>query len=116
MTYAQFRELVSGSYGEINDILSSVLDRYSEDEEIDENDVYDAILDEVGEYFIYYSDAWDYLQDNAITDFEDAFYEWNTTDVCGIASYYLCEDARRYVGDEWSYYEDYEVEDEDAEI
>lgn len=48
----------------------------------------DLVNEKVNDYFIYYNDAYDYLQDNNITDFEDAFNN-GYTDICGIATYYL---------------------------
>ena len=48
----------------------------------------DLVNEKVNDYFIYYSDAWEYLQDNDITDFQYAF-KWGCTDICSIATYYL---------------------------
>ena len=120
MKYAQFRELVENADGEIHDILSIVLDNlrnsHLEWEEIDETEVYEEILDVVDGYFTYYSDAWDYLQVNGITDFSEAYDEWEATDVCVIATYYAYQDACDYVSQNWSEYEFYEDEEDEFNV
>ena len=69
-------------------ILDYVLDRFEEgQEDIDIDEVYDAIRDECDNYFIYYSDAWNYLEDNCITDFDEAISNCCTS-VCSIAYFY----------------------------
>ena len=74
------------------DILDNVLDRFDEDDKsIDLDDIYDAISDEVDNFFIYYDDAWSYLENNSITDFDDAIYA-GCTSVCSIAYYYAKEE------------------------
>ena len=97
MRYEDLKDAIcnamSSVSGEAEDVLQRVLDRYDEDDEnIDESDVYDYVYEEAGDYFIYYSDAFDYLQDNSITDYDDAICE-GCHDVCSIATYYLIEEV-----------------------
>ena len=74
---------------EASDVLQYVLDRWDEgDDDISECDVYDAVMEECDSYFIYYSDAWDYLRDNNITDFFDAVNN-GCDNICSIAYWYL---------------------------
>lgn len=65
--------------GEI-DLLECDIDDLALD---DEN-----IIDKINEHFVYYDDAWEYLQCSDITDFEEAF-DNGITDITGIATYYL---------------------------
>lgn len=55
----------------------------------------DLVNEKVNDYFIYYSDAWEYLQDNDITDFSDAF-DNGCTQVCEIATFYLMNEFWGY--------------------
>ena len=93
LTYEELKERIENAQMDVSsqasDVLGYVLDRYDEDDqEIDEDEVYDAISEDCDNYFIYYSDAWNYLEDNCITDFDDAVAE-GCTGVCSIAYYYL---------------------------
>lgn len=93
MLYEELKEAISNAQCSVSsvasDVLDNVLDRYEEDDEdIDEWDVWDAIDEEIDNYFIYYSDAWDYLQETCTTDFEEAIHEGHTG-ICGFACYYL---------------------------
>ena len=112
MKYAKLKELCESMCGEVGDICMYVLDRFDEDDEIDFDTFLECASEEIDSYFTYYDDAWSYLQDNQITDFKEAFYEWNATDVCGIACYYLYEQLSSDVGDYWDYYEEQEDEEE----
>ena len=93
LTYEELKERIENAQMDVSsqasDVLGYVLDRYDEDDDnIDEYDVEDAIMEECDEYFTYYDDAWEYLQENCITDFDDAVAE-GCTGVCSIAYYYL---------------------------
>ena len=116
MKYAELRRLCDESLAGISeDIIDNILSGMDEDEEFDIEDIECRIDEELDSYFTYYSDAWEYLQDNNITDFEDAFYEWNATGICSIACYYahgeVCSELEYY----WDEYEDTEGEDEEDE-
>lgn len=50
-------------------------------------------IDECDRELIYYSQAFNYLMDNNITDFEYAIKEFGATDVCGIAYAYLNDEV-----------------------
>lgn len=93
MLYEELKEAISNAQCSVSsvasDVLDNVLDRYDEDDEdIDEWDVWDAIDEEIDNYFIYYSDAWDYLQETGTTDFDEAIHE-GCTGICEFACYYL---------------------------
>lgn len=77
-------------------VLEAVVGNMYEDENIGEYDLEQRVYEEVSEYFIYYSDAWNYLMDEYISDFADAMRE-GCTDVCAIASYYLREAVIEYM-------------------
>ena len=66
-----------------------------ESQNIDE--LYELSWEEVDREFIYYSDAFNYLMDNNITDFEDAFKEFGATNVCGIAYYYCLNEVNQII-------------------
>lgn len=72
------------------DIVDAVLDNIGED--VDEYDLRDEVLNEIDSQFIYYDDAWNYLQEQDITDFTNAIREFGCTDLMGIASYYVLEE------------------------
>lgn len=77
---------------DLDDILSDInalRDRVDDIEYSEE--LTDALHEEMDRAFIYYSDAWDYLQERGITDFEDAFKN-GCTNICSIAYYYLSEE------------------------
>lgn len=95
MNIKDLRELLENSSlsAQAYDIIDAVLDYVDEDvHEADYYDLEEAIQQEIDSQFIYYSDAWDYLQDNNITDFTDAINEYGVTDLVGIASYYLMQE------------------------
>ena len=95
MDYEYLKEAIQSAQCDVSDVASSVLDyvldRFDGEEEIDEDDVYDAIREESDSYFIYYDDAYDYLRDNCITDFDEAIGD-GCTSVCSIAYYYLVQE------------------------
>ena len=98
MRYEELKDAITNAMisvsPEASDVLQYVLDRYDEDsEDIDESSVYDAISEECDSMFTYYSDAWDYLRDNGITDFDEAINECGCTNVCSIAWYYLRQEV-----------------------
>ena len=112
MRKVQLQKLIENELSGIAyDIGFQILDCLDDEDDIDESDFSDYVTQELDSYFTYYDDAWDYLQDNNITDFRDAMYEWNATDICAIAMYYayteICDEVS-------SYWEDYET-DEDPE-
>lgn len=55
----------------------------------------DKVIEAISDHFIYYSDAWEYLQNADQTDFEDAF-NYGATDVCAIATYYMLREYGVY--------------------
>lgn len=115
MKYSELRRLCDESLSGISEtIIDYVLCGLDEEEDIDYDieDIEERINEELDNYFTYYSDAWEYLQDNCITDFEDAFYEWNATDICSIACYYAHEEV---LSDLQSYWDEYEGSEEPEE-
>lgn len=98
----QYEEKIEGIKMEIeepDDIVSiEVIETRIDDLEYEidnlEIDV-DLVNEKVNDYFIYYSDAWEYLQDNDITDFSDAF-DNGCTQVCEIAAFYLSDEFWGY--------------------
>ena len=117
MKYAELKKLCEESLsGLAYDITDNILSGICEDEEIDQSDFESRLSEELDSYFTYYSDAWEYLEDNNITDFEDAFYEWNATDICSIACYYAYTEVLDEVNTYWDEYEDsLESEEEEPE-
>lgn len=97
------------------DIGFNILDRLEDDEDIDTSEFDDMLNEELDSWFTYYEDAWEYLQDNNITDFSDAIHEWGATDICAIAMYYAREEIWDCVNRYWDDYE-YEEDPEDYEV
>ena len=92
MTLKELREMSrDGMSDEAINVIDNVIDNY-EKEEDDEEDVYDNLWNECDEAFIYYSDAFRYLEDNNITDFSEAINEFGCKNVCSIACYYLMQE------------------------
>lgn len=56
---------------------------------------HDKVIDAISDYFIYYSDAFDYLQNQDITDFTEAI-EYGYKDICSIATFYLLKEGGYY--------------------
>ena len=71
---------------DLDDIDSEIYDL-----ELDSDKVIEAICD----HFIYYADAWEYLQSTGQTDFEDAF-NYGAMDICAIATYYMMREYGVY--------------------
>ena len=118
MKYASLKRLCEESLTGISEvIIDYVLGGLDEEENIDYDieDIEERINEELDNYFTYYSDAWEYLQDNNITDFEDAFYEWNATDICGIACYYAHEEVMSDLQYYWDEYEVLDIEEEEED-
>lgn len=95
------------------DIGFQILDRLKDGEEIDQWDFEDMVREELDSWFTYYDDAWDYLQDNCITDFSEAIQEWGATDICAIALYYAQEEINNEVNNYWDSYDTEPDEDEE---
>lgn len=77
------------SEDDFDDIDCELLDIEFEIENLTFDD--DVVIEKIDNYFVYYSDAWEYLSNNHITDFEEAM-EYGLTNVCAIATYYLNEE------------------------
>ena len=89
------------------DVLSDLIEYYTfKNRDEFENNVYEV----VGEAFIYYSSAFNYLQEEGITNFECAISEGFGYDVCSIASYYLEEEVFDKINEL-----DFDIEDEEEE-
>ena len=115
MKYSELRRLCDECLcGIAGDIVDNILSGMDEDEEINEWDMDDRISEEIDSYMTYYSDAWDYLQDNGITDFSDAIAN-GCEDVTSIACYYALEEVRDEVNNYWYDYEDTEEEPEEED-
>lgn len=85
------------------DVLSDLIHYYTfKNEEEFQEHIYEC----VGEKFIYYSDAFDYLQEQNITSFKEAFNEGFGENVCTIATYYLEEEVWDFI----NHYIDFDVE------
>ena len=117
MKKATLLRMIEGNLtGTAYDIAYAVADNYEDDKDISEDDFYDDLIYEVDSYFTYYSDVWDYLQDNGITDFSEAIDEWQVTDICGFACYSVEQEIRDTLSSEWDSYEsEEELEDEEDE-
>lgn len=113
MLYNRVKRMINESVdSEFVDVFENALEHFDQDEDVDEYDYEDAIRDECDSWFIYYQDAWDYLQDNNITDFDEAIDEWGAKDVCAIACYYFVEACMRELSEYW---DEYAYSDEDPE-
>ena len=81
-------------------IIDSVLDYVDEYDDIDELD--EEIRHEIDNSIIYYCDAWNYLQENQITDFYEAINEFGLTGVTSIACYYIMDEIQKeYLYEIW---------------
>lgn len=105
MLYEYVKRMIDESITDNIDIFENALKHFSEGDDITQEDFEDALREECDYMFTYYSDAWDYLIENNITDFEDAMYEWNATGVCSIACYYLTQSVFEELGGNWDEYE-----------
>lgn len=56
----------------------------------------DLVIEKINDHFIYYDDAWDYLKNQDIVDFEEAIALGGFHNICGIATYYLMEEYWGY--------------------
>lgn len=72
------------------DIIKEFIDEYMNDPEADGDSF---VRDTVGNYLMYTSECWNYLQDNDITDFEAAIGEGFPANIYSIAAYYLEEEC-----------------------
>lgn len=79
-------DLTPTAYDIVDNVLCEIGD------EVDEYDLRDEVMNEIDSQFIYYDDAWNYLQEQNITDFTDAINEFGCTDLMGIATYYLLQE------------------------
>ena len=105
------------------DAISDIIEYYNFD---NEDEFTDHIYEEIGEAFIYYADAYEYLQSENITDFKDALNSGFGENVCSIASYYLEEEISSFIYDymdlsiidKWAEirpYLDYELQDDETQ-
>lgn len=78
---------------ELDEIESDLDDLIYEIDNITLDD--DKVIELLSDYFMYYSDAFDYLQNNDITDFDEAI-EMGNRDICSIATYYLLREGGYY--------------------
>lgn len=94
-----------GYSDEARSIIDNIIvNSFSIDEEKAEFDFENLIFGEIDSSMIYYSDAWSYLQDNNITDFEDAIKEYEAYNITSIACYYLQQEVYELLNDmevEW---------------
>ena len=91
-------------YNALDDIINYY--DFNNEDEFTEN-----IYDEVGEAFIYYADAFDYIREQWITDFQDAFNEGFGENVCTIATYYLEQEIWDFVNEHL----DFDIEEDEEE-
>ncbi len=83
-----------------NEILLEILEMFDDDEDLSKDDLIsatDEFLYSDYETFelVYYYEAFEYLQDQNITDFEEAIKFGNCTDIVDIANYYKYENDRK---------------------
>ena len=76
------------------DVISDVINYYDFETE---DEFRESIYEATGEAFIYYADAWDYLRNNNIISFQEAFNEGFGENVCSIATYYLEEEIHDFL-------------------
>lgn len=113
----QFREMLKHAERELSPdayyALECIFDTLTEEtDEISEDEITEELYSYID--FTCYSDAWDYLRDNQITDFSDAIQEFGATDVCSIACYYCEQEINAYIYENFDWFEDisnYEPED-----
>lgn len=108
-----YRLIEDNLWGELYDIAYAIAEDFADDADIEESDFIDNLLYEIDNHFIYYADAWEYLQDNGITDFSEAIDEFNATNVCSIAGYYAYQEIVNSISPEWDSYESDEKAIED---
>ncbi len=117
MRKSTFKRLLEDYSNELSSQAYNVLDCISDDlDTLTQDDIQDNLYNYLDGEFIYYSDAFDYLTDNNITDFEDAIKNYGAYDVCSIACYCLEQEIMNFLYEQWDYYESEEdEEDEDEE-
>ena len=82
--------------GEYSDLSIKVVeDLINETKDIET--MYELVWDYCDNEMIYYSQAFNYLMDNNITDFEESIKEFGCTNVCGIAFYYLYNEVNAII-------------------
>ena len=112
MRYSRVKEIIYDNLsGQELDIAEYALDHFNDGDSISEEDFEEALREEIDSYFTYYSDAWDYLSDNNITDFGEAIHYGMCYDVCSIACYYAEENIKNEVFGNWNDDDFEEVED-----
>ena len=77
-------------------VIESMIDDYDWE---DEDDFRENLYEVSGEQFMYYADAFDYIKEQWITDFKDAFDNGYGENVCSIATYYLEEEINTFLYD-----------------
>lgn len=82
---------------EAYEIVCSIINEL-EDNENKNVDVCDLVWERIDEEFIYYADAFKFLQENHYYDFEDAFKEGFGKNVCTIACYYCEQEVYEILG------------------
>lgn len=92
--------------------LESIINDY---EWNNEDEFREHIYEATGEAFIYYSDAFDYLKDQNIFEFEDAFRDGFGYNVCSIATYYLEDEISAFLHDYMDFASLEELGDEEDE-
>ena len=73
------------------DVLEAIIDGYVLE---DEDDFEVALSEELDNQFMYWADAFDYLKDNSICNFEEAINELGATSIEQFAYYYLEQEIR----------------------
>lgn len=85
-------------------VIESIINDYNF---TNEDEFKEIIWQEVEECFIYYAAAFDYIRDQWITSFKEAFDEGFGENICTIASYYLEQEVYSFVND----YLDFDIEE-----
>lgn len=100
-TYASYDLHIKKYAEELTDIIDNYID---EDYVIETHngDLYDAILEAIyeisGGKFDHYYDAYEYLQEEGIDDFQEALAEGYGSNICSIARYYYREGLLKAFG------------------
>ena len=90
MTKEDIENLLESKEGSMSDEAYTVLENIMNEYDLnDEDDFQTALNEQLGNQFVYYSDAFDFLQKQCITDYSKAIAEYGAKTVTEFAYYYL---------------------------
>ena len=90
MTKEDLKKLLESKEGNMSDEAYTVLQNIMNEYDLNDEDDFRTALDEqLSNQFTYYSDAFDFLQKQCITDYSEAIAEYGAKTLMEFAYYYL---------------------------